>query len=76
MDDPLLMGRFECVGDLACDGHGFGEWDRSLCDAIVERGAFDQFHDQRAGAVKLLESEHLRDVRVIQRRSKRSVKLS
>ena len=68
MNDALLVGRFERVGDLPRDRDRVGEQEWPLADSIGERRTFDQLHDERAGAVHLFEAEHLRDVRVIQRR--------
>jgi hypothetical protein len=66
MHDPLLVGGFQCLGDLHRDGQGFVHGQRALGDAIRERGPFDQLHHQR-GAGVVFESVDRGDVRVVQR---------
>ena len=70
MDDPLLVRRFECVGDLPRDGQGFVEWDWPARDALRQILALDQFHDERTDTARFFEAMDVRDVRVIQRRQR------
>ena len=42
MDDPLLVRRFERLGDLARDGQRLIEWEWPLRDPIGERWPLDQ----------------------------------
>ena len=68
MDDPLLVRRFERLGDLPRDRQRLVERDRPVRDPIGERRAFDQLHHQRAHAVGVFEAVDVRDVRMVQRR--------
>ena len=68
MDDPLLVRRFQRLGDLSRDRQGFIDRDRALRDAVGERRPFDQLQHERLHAVGVLQSVDRRDVRVIQRR--------
>ena len=68
MNDPLLVRRFEGLRDLPGDGQGVVEWDRTLRDAIRERGPFDELHHERLHAVGFFEAVDGRDVRMVQRR--------
>ena len=51
MNNPLLVSRFDRLGDLPRDRERLVERDRSLRDTIRERRALDQFHHQRDGPV-------------------------
>ena len=66
MDDPLLVGGFERLGDLAGDRQGFIERDRAFGDPVLERRPFDQFQHQRPRVTALFEAVDLRDVGVVQ----------
>ena len=68
MDDPLLVGRFQRFGDLASDGEGFVERDRSPTDPVLERRAGDVFENERGGVAAFFEAVDRRDVRVVERR--------
>ena len=67
MDDPLLVRRFKCFGNLPRDGQGVLERDRTLRDAIRERRPFDQLQYQRARTTRFLEAVNRGDVWMIQR---------
>ena len=56
MDDPLLVRRFERVGDLPGDRQRFVERERAACDPVGERRPLDQLEDQRVDAVRLFEA--------------------
>jgi hypothetical protein len=68
MNNPLLVRGFERLGDLFRNRQRLVEWYCSSRDPIGKRGPFDQFHDQAAHGPRLLESIHVGDVGMIQRR--------
>ena len=47
VDDPLLVGRFERLGDLPRDGQRLIEGIAPSRDAVRERRSFDQFQHER-----------------------------
>ena len=47
MDDALLVRRVERLGDLPRDREGLGDRQRAAGETIGERGALDEFEDQR-----------------------------
>jgi len=57
MNDPALVRRFECTGDLNRERHGVadGETSRRSRDEFRERLAFDQLEDERTNAIRLFE---------------------
>ena len=67
MDDALLMGCFESLGDLLGDGASFVDGDRPLLDAVRQRRALDQFQNQRPDALSLLQPVDGADVGMVQR---------
>ena len=67
MDDPLLVRRFERLGDLLRDRQRFVERDRAARDSLREILALDQFHDERAHTAGFFEAVDVRDVRMVQR---------
>jgi hypothetical protein len=68
MNDTLFMRRFQGFGDLAANRHSFIKWNRPLRDAVGQRRAFDEFHDECEDAVGFFEAVDDRDVGMIQRR--------
>ena len=68
MDDPLLVRRFERLGDLLRDRQRFVERNRlrARCDraSVV---ALDQFQDERVRLAAVLEPVDRADVRMVQR---------
>ncbi len=46
VDDPLLVCRFERVGNLLRDRQRLGERNGSTCDPLGEVFTFDEFHDE------------------------------
>ena len=48
MDDPLLVGRFERLGDLLRDLQRLVDRDRPARDALGQRLALDELENQRA----------------------------
>ena len=68
MDDALLVRRFQRVGDLLRDGERVGQRYWSTRDQHGEVVAFDELHDQRANAARVLEAVDVRDVGMVQRR--------
>ena len=73
MRDPLLVGGFERVGDLAGDVQGFLQSKarrrgfRGLGQFLRERLALDELQHEPANALALFEAMYGRDVRVVQR---------
>ncbi len=66
MDDPALVRVFQGLGDLAGDREAFLQGERSRFEPIRQRRPVDEFHHQRAHAVRLLEAEDRRDVGVVE----------
>ena len=67
MDDPLLMGGFEGLGDLTRNLKRAFETEWAPAQAIGERFSLDQLHDEKLTVVGVLEVVDDRDVWVIQR---------
>ncbi len=67
MDDPLLVRRFECLGNLLRNRQRFVDRDRAFRDPLREVVTLDQFHHQRGDATAFFEAVDVGDVRVIQR---------
>ena len=65
VDDPVLVRRFERLGDLFRDRQRLLERDRPVRDARREVLAVDELHHERLLAARLLEAEHRRDVRMV-----------
>ena len=53
VDDPLVMCRFQRVGDLSRDGQRFIDWNRALRDAIRERQPLDKLHDEGSDPISV-----------------------
>ena len=70
MDDPLLVGGFERLGNLPRDGQGVVEGNRSAGDALRQILTLDQFHHERPDAAVFFEAVDVGDVRVVQRRER------
>ena len=70
MDDPLLVRRLQCLGDLLRNGQGFVNWDGASRDALRQILALDELHDQRTDTVGFFETVDVRDVGMIQRRER------
>ena len=70
VDDSLVVGRFEGLGDLPGDGERFRDRDRAFRNPIGERESLDQFHDEGDGAAAAFEAVNSRDVRVVQGRQR------
>jgi hypothetical protein len=68
MDDPLLVRGCKSLRELLSDGECFVDWDGPLGDPIGEGRSLDQFHHERADAVRLFQAVDVRDVGVIERR--------
>ena len=67
MNDALLMCSFKRLGNLFGDGQRLIDRNRPLRDAVCERRPFDQLHDERLHAVRLLKAVDVGDVRMVQR---------
>ena len=68
MDDSLLVGLFQGLGDLARDRKAFIYGKTSLGQPIGQGRPFDQLHDQGRAAAAGLQAVDLGDVRVVQAR--------
>ncbi len=68
MDDPLLVGGVERVGNLPRDGQRVAHGQRPFREAIGERHAVDELEHQRGHAIHVLETVDRADVGVIERR--------
>ena len=67
VNDAAVVGGFKRLRNLARDRQRLVKGHRSLLDAIRERGAFDELHDERPGRTSLLEAVDLGDVRMVER---------
>ena len=70
MDDPLLMRRFERLGNLCRHRQRVGQRDRAARDPLRQVLAFHELHDQRWHAVGFFDAVDGADVRMIQRGQK------
>ena len=66
VDDPLLVGFLEGLGDLAGDEEALVEGKGAVLEALRESRALDQLHHQRAHAARFLEAEDPGDVGVLE----------
>ena len=66
VDDALRMGRFQRVAELDCPLQGFfdGKW--FFRDAVLQRGAFQQLHDDEGLTILLPDLMNGCDIRMIQ----------
>ena len=70
MDDAALMRRLQRLADLSREGHRLVYRNGPASDAIGERLALDQLHDEHVGVSAggaTFEAVHVRDVRVVER---------
>ena len=67
MNDPVLMCRFQRLGDLPRDRQRVSDWYRASCDQIGQRLTLYQFHDQPAHAAGFFKAVNDGDVGMIQR---------
>jgi len=71
MNDVLLVGGLERIGDLPRDRQDVGKFQSAwgpLGKELGQRGAVDELHHERRHTVGFLEPVDLRDVRMVQRR--------
>ena len=66
MDDPLLVCRFECLGNLCGDEERLIERNRALGNAICECRPFDELQDERVRAARILEAVNRGNVWMIE----------
>ena len=66
MDDPLLVGRLERLGDLPGDGKGLVQGKGPALQPLGEVVALDELHDEGAHAARLLEAVDRGDVGVLE----------
>ena len=67
MDDPLLVRRFERLGDLLGDGQRLVEGNRASRNALRQILALDEFHDEGVDVTRMFEAVNDRDVGMVQR---------
>jgi hypothetical protein len=67
MHDPLLVRRFERVGNLARDADRLVHRQRPLCDPIGEGRSLDQLQHECARTGGVLEAVNVADVLMIER---------
>ena len=67
MDDPLLVGRFECLRDLPRDWQRLVDGNRPVHDAIGERRSLDQLQHDRLEVVRFFKAVNRTDVRMVER---------
>jgi hypothetical protein len=70
VDDPFLVRGFERVGDLQRDPQRLVQRQRAARDALLERLALDELHDEEVAGAGFFEPEQRGDVRMIQRRER------
>src|SRR5215471_20155101 len=66
MDDSFLVRRFERISDLLSDLQRVLDSDRSTLEALFQRFAFDQFHNEEMPTVGLFQAMQRCNVRMIQ----------
>ena len=65
---PLLVRRFERLGDLSRNRQRLVERNRPACDPLRQILAFNEFKDQRFHAIGVFDPVNVCDVRMVQRR--------
>ncbi len=68
MDDPLLVSRFERVGDLAGDLESLLRFQSAADELLRERLPFHELEHERPHASGLLDAVDRRDVSMVERR--------
>ena len=68
MNDALLVGGFQRLGDLACNVLGLTERQRTFRQSIGERRSFDELQYKRTRRPRTLKPVDRTDVGVVQRR--------
>jgi hypothetical protein len=66
VDDPLLVGRFERLGDLAGDPHRLPEGEGADVDQDLQGSPLDQLHHQETLLAHVLQAVEGRDVRMVE----------
>ena len=67
VNDPLLVRRFEGVGDLPDDGQRLVEGNRAFRNALRQILALDEFHNEGVDVTRTFEAVNDRDVGMVQR---------
>ena len=67
MDHALFVGGLEGIGNLLRDRQRFIKRNRPSGNSISEGWPVDQFHDERAYAVRFFHTKDVGDIRMIQR---------
>src|SRR4029453_647497 len=68
MNDAVLVGRFERLGDLTRNRNRLIERDRSLGQAIGERRPIDELEHEGLGSVRFLKAMDSSDIRMVEGR--------
>ena len=69
MDDPRFVLCLQSLGELMRNRQRFVDRDRAVCDAVGERGSFNQLQGERAGAIGFVfffRAVDLRDAKVVE----------
>ena len=66
VNDPLLVGSFQCFRDLPRDWQCLVERKRPTRNSISEGLSFDQFHDEGERAARIFDAMNGGDVRMIE----------
>ena len=67
VDDALLVGNRQRIGDLATDHQHLIEWERRIGETRPERAAAQQLHRDERHAGSFINVEHRADIGVIER---------
>jgi len=65
MDDPLLVGFLQALGDLGGDAESFVEGKRAFLDLVRQRRPVDIGHRDEGLALFVVNAEDLADVGVV-----------
>ena len=68
MDDPLVVRRHQCVGNLSGDRQRFIDRNGAFGNALSQRLPFDELHHEELRAGCLLEAVQCGDMGVVERR--------
>jgi hypothetical protein len=67
VNDAAFVRSLERVGDLACDRQRVVDRDGGVPDAIGERLALDELHDESQRTARVLDAVDMGDMRMIER---------
>jgi len=66
VQDPLVVGGLEGLGDLGADAQRVGERERAFAEALCERRTGHELEDQEAGVAGFLQAVDGGDVGVVE----------